>query len=73
MELETELPENKGNTHDLLLRNLDCTVIENLHEIYKSQKLPEFDSVRGVFWEGNLIYPNAGFREKDHIQIQKPI
>ncbi|SEK41780.1 hypothetical protein SAMN05421740_101809 [Parapedobacter koreensis] len=29
----------------------------------------EFDSVRGVFWEGNPLYPTAGFREKDHIQI----
>jgi hypothetical protein len=28
-----------------------------------------FDSVRGVFWEGRELYPNAGFREKDHIQI----
>jgi hypothetical protein len=28
-----------------------------------------FDSVRGVFWEGNEPYPNAGFREKNHIQI----
>ena len=28
-----------------------------------------FDSVRGVFWEGKELYKNAGFREKDHIQI----
>ena len=29
----------------------------------------EYDSVRGVFFEGNELYPSAGFREKDHIQI----
>lgn len=28
-----------------------------------------FDSVRGVFFEGTELYPGAGFREKDHIQI----
>jgi hypothetical protein len=28
-----------------------------------------YDSVKGVFWEGDELYPNAGFREKDHIQI----
>ena len=29
----------------------------------------EFDSVKGVFWEGVELYPDAGFREKNHIQI----
>ena len=28
-----------------------------------------YDSVKGVFWEGQELYPNAGFREKNHIQI----
>ncbi|TSA32147.1 MAG: hypothetical protein D4R64_16610 [Porphyromonadaceae bacterium] len=26
-------------------------------------------SVRGVFFEGKELYPNSGFREKNHIQI----
>jgi len=25
--------------------------------------------VKGVFWEGHSLYPNAGFAEKNHIQI----
>ena len=29
----------------------------------------EYDSVRGVFFEGNELYKNAGFREKNHIHI----
>ena len=29
----------------------------------------DYDSVRGVFWEGKPLYPNAGFAEKNHIQI----
>lgn len=25
--------------------------------------------MKGVFWEGVELYPDAGFREKNHIQI----
>lgn len=66
-----KLPENKnvGSSKDLLLRELDCAVIETVHEISSSKTGNNFDSVRGVFWEGDTIYPYAGFREKDHIQI----
>lgn len=64
------LPENKGsNGIDLLLRNLDCLVIENIHFMQKNEKLPAFDSVRSPFIEGDKFYQNAGFREKNHIQI----
>ena len=67
----TPLPKNipKGNLHELMVRNLDCAVIETLHKVRKDEVLPPFDTVRGVFWEGETLYPNAGFREKDHIQI----
>jgi len=66
-----ELPKNKPlrNSEDLLLRHLDCAVIESAHRIIERDNLTQFDSVRGVFWEGKPIYPEAGFREKDHIQI----
>ena len=66
-----ELPLNKtvGNSEDLLLRDLDCAVFETIHKIRKEENDPAYDSVRGVFWEGEELYPNAGFREKDHIQI----
>ncbi|SEN29954.1 hypothetical protein SAMN05216436_11456 [bacterium A37T11] len=59
----------KGNTADLLQRELDFAVIEWTHEWQKRTDKKEFDSVRGVFWEGNPLYPTAGFPEKDHIQI----
>ncbi len=62
------LPQNRG-TDDLLLRELDCAVIESLHNAIAESNEKQFDSVRGVFWEGTHLYPNAGFREKDHIQI----
>ena len=28
-----------------------------------------YDTVRGAFWEGEELYPNAGFKEKNHVQI----
>jgi hypothetical protein len=67
----SDLPENKsiGGIGDLLLRELDCAVIETLHTIIKDSHQSSFDSIRGVFNEGEELYPNAGFRDKDHIQI----
>jgi hypothetical protein len=58
-----------GNTGDLLLRDLDCAVIESVHMRRSRQGQQPFDSVRSVFYEGGELYPNAGFREKDHVQI----
>jgi len=71
-EKKLELPKNlpgSGGNGDLLLRNLDCAVIEGIHEYMREQSEEPFDSVRGVFWEGENLYPNAGFAEKNHIQI----
>jgi len=66
------LPENKrplDEEEDVLLRRLDCAVVEMTHTLCESTGKKPFDSVRGVFWEGQELYPNAGFREKNHIQI----
>ena len=54
---------------DRILRKLDCAVISTLHVLRQNAGLPPYDSVRGVFWEGDELYPGAGFREKNHIQI----
>lgn len=65
-----ELPKNLASpSGDLLLRYLDCAVIEAAHEINRELGEPEYDSVRGVFFEGQDLYENAGFKEKNHIQI----
>ena len=66
-----DLPQNKsiGKEKDLLLRNLDCAVIQTVHAFKSIQKEQSFDSVRGAFWEGKDLYPYAGFKEKTHIQI----
>ena len=65
------LPFNKPlkGGHDLIFRFLDCAVIETLHSDRKKHNSPAFDSVRGVLWEGEELYENAGFKEKNHIQI----
>jgi len=54
---------------DLIKRNLDCAVIETIHQFMRDKNKPEFDSVRGVFFEGKDLYENAGFKRSNHIQI----
>lgn len=66
------MPENKPTkpgSFDLLNRQLDCAVIQYMHKTMANTGEGEFDSVRGVFWEGQELYTNAGFKEKNHIQI----
>lgn len=65
------IPENKtdATSGDLLLRYLDCSVIQTVHYINKENNIKPYDSVRGAFWEGKELYPRAGFKEKNHIQI----
>lgn len=63
-----QMPENKNgkSVTDVLLRDLDCAVIEQVHKL--NEKEP-YDSVRGVFTEGVPIYPGSALQEKTHIQI----
>lgn len=60
-------PFDHPDKKDLLMRSLDCAVINYLN--YEQDKTKKFESVRGLFPEGKPLYENAGFREKDHIQI----
>ena len=66
-----EIPQNEdvGSSTDKLLRRLDCAVIQTAHIINEEAGGVPYDSVKGVFWEGKPLYPNAGFAEKNHIQI----
>jgi hypothetical protein len=65
---ESPIPKNEGG-NDLLYRQLDCAVINHLHEVRQTDNLASFDTVKGVFIEGDRIYPDSGFFEKTHIQI----
>lgn len=73
-----DLPKNievaEDKHKDLLIRELDCAVIQYIHQKIKDesksyQALKEFDSVRGVFTEGGPAFPGAGIQKKSHIQI----
>lgn len=48
---------------------LDCAVIEMLHQLRGEAKLDSYDTVFGVFDEGDAAYPGAGFKDKTHIQL----
>ncbi|MBL4702813.1 MAG: hypothetical protein JKX85_16330 [Phycisphaeraceae bacterium] len=62
------LPQNTGGK-DRVSRKLDCAVIESLHKQRKKQEEPSFDTVRAAFFEGPLLYENAGFSSGNHIQV----
>jgi hypothetical protein len=67
-----QLPQNRISkiTGELLIRPLDCLVINAVHSFIDELKIDEpYDTVRGVFFEGEEIYENAGFKEKNHIQL----
>lgn len=67
----TPLPENKKSlkSNDVLLRNLDCAVIQQIHYYNEDEHLDMFDSVRGIFSEGKPVYPGGEILEKTHIQL----
>jgi hypothetical protein len=61
-----DLPQNGPKPW---MKFLDCAVVRRLHEIIEDTGSPLIDSVRGIFQEGNPIYPGSAFVEKTHIQI----
>lgn len=63
-------PANGDVTGELLLRYLDCAVINVLHYLNDNSKTNEnFDTVRGMFTEGGPLYEGAGFQVKTHTQV----
>lgn len=50
-------------------RFLDCAVINHIHQLREAAGEPPFDSVRGFFNEGAPVYPTAGLRTLDHVQV----
>ena len=66
----TKSNKDKDPGRDKIFRYLDCAVIQNLHRINeKVNRGARFQSVRGLFTEGNPIYEGAGFNQKNHIQL----
>ena len=63
-----KLPENIGGK-DLLLRKLDCAVINWTLEALDSGSSQSMQSLRGVFQEGEMAYEGSSIHQKSHIQI----
>ena len=59
-----EMPVNKGAN-----RQLDCMVINYLHETNRREGITPYDSVRSPFQEGGPIYDGANFTDRLHIEI----
>jgi hypothetical protein len=70
------MPKNskapRDNSPDLVMRYLDCAVMNHLHSIIAARPvkgISPFDTVRALFGEGIPLYEGSGFRDKTHTQI----
>ncbi len=67
------MPENKpagDGDHDLLLRFLDCAVLNfGLDDMDREEGMTVYQTVRGVFVEGAPAYEGARIMTKTHVQI----
>ena len=63
------LPKNRkaprDRRNDKVMRFLDCAVINHLHRMTDDR----FDTVRGLFIEGDSVYPDGEIFNKTHVEI----
>ena len=68
-----KMPVNKkaknDDSPDLVLRFLDCAVLNHLHSIIAASGMEPFDTVRAVFTEGKSIYEGGRIFDRNHAQI----
>jgi len=64
LEANQKMPVNKGNN-----RALDCAVIQYIHLTNTKKGLPEYDTVRCAFAEGDPVYPGTTITSRLHIQL----
>jgi hypothetical protein len=84
LQAKATLPKNRDLPydlhHDLIIRELDCSVIEYMHLKISEEistdiqtkgfsSLTQFDTVRGIFTEGGPAFEGAGIQNKNHIQV----
>lgn len=67
IEMKKNKVPDKGGFN--LIRELDCAVIERLHQELEKDGERVFDTVYGFFQEGEDAYPGSGIKGKSHIQI----
>lgn len=61
----TSIPHNKS----FFQRNLDCAVLEFLHKLRDDRGLNPYDTILGVFEEGEAIFDGSHFKKKTHLQL----
>lgn len=67
---KTELPKNKTRKNGIFMqRQLDCATIRILHSMRELNDQPAYDTVYGVFEEGDELFDGSGFKAKTHVQI----
>lgn len=66
--LGAAIPKNAGPTDDLLLRRLDCAVL-NFYLDAVAAEGERFDSVRCGFVEGGAAFPGSKIMTRSHVQI----
>lgn len=73
---ERALPKNEeargGRDQYKRVRKLDCAVFRHLHKRADDpadNAISPYDTVRGMFTEGDEIYPGSGFHDQSHVQI----
>jgi hypothetical protein len=65
-----KLPSNGAMEDGIYLyRPLDCLVIKMVHKLREESGLDAYDSVYGIFVEGQDLFPGSGFKAKSHAQI----
>jgi hypothetical protein len=65
-----KLPSNGAKENGIYLyRPLDCLVIKMVHKLREESGLEAYDSVYGIFVEGQDLFPGSGFKAKSHAQI----
>jgi hypothetical protein len=64
IEAGKQMPVNKGNN-----RELDCAVIQYIHNSNKDEGLPGYDTVRCAFPEGQEVYEGSKITSRLHLQI----
>lgn len=66
----TELPQNKTRKNGIFMqRQLDCATIRILHSMRELNGEDAYDTVYGVFEEGDELFDGSGFKERTHVQI----
>jgi hypothetical protein len=69
LEMPVNLPAKGLPDSDKPRRFLDRAVINHLHTMIAAKQEEPFDTVRGMFAEGEEVYPGSGFRQQSHVQI----